>query len=216
MLKVWNSGNFKGNYAGLPRPHQGGHAGEPDAEPVHARDGRPPSSRRSLSRCEPPSARRGRELAPDAGSGTPGGHHGVAAKDITFVIPGQLLAAVAGGAGTRGSVKASVRVGAQRGGGDPVRVVATPGEDVVVLSIVNGPTLVLHPQDARDLMRAQAGPGTRSGRGRCRCRGRAVAARLAGAGIAARGARCHARLAGAGGAQRVRRDHRAVSDRRWA
>jgi CHAT domain-containing protein/surfactin synthase thioesterase subunit len=55
-----------------------------------------------------------------------------------------------------------VRVGARRGAGDSVRLVARPGEDVVVLSISNGPTLVLHPEDARDLMRAQAAPGTRA------------------------------------------------------
>ena len=55
-----------------------------------------------------------------------------------------------------------MRVGARRGAGDSVRLVARPGEDVVVLSITNGPTLVLHPEDARDLMRAQATPGTRA------------------------------------------------------
>ena len=88
-----------------------------------------------------------------------------AAKDITFVIPGQLQASrpgAAASAGVRGSLKSSVRVGAQRSGGEPVRVTARPGEDVVVLTIANGPTLVLHPEDARDLMRAQAGAGTRS------------------------------------------------------
>jgi hypothetical protein len=89
-----------------------------------------------------------------------------AAKEITFVIPGQLLAAGSGAAPAaapvRGSLKASVRVGAQRSSGDVVRVTARPGEDVVVLMIANGPTLVLHPEDARDLMRAQAGAGTRS------------------------------------------------------
>ena len=90
------------------------------------------------------------------------------ANEITFVIPGQLLAAGASAgaasaaAPARGSLKASVRVGTQRDGGAPVRVSARPGEDVVVLTIANGPTLVLHPEDARDLMRAQAGAGTRS------------------------------------------------------
>ncbi|MEO7117069.1 MAG: hypothetical protein ABIZ18_14575, partial [Caldimonas sp.] len=63
-----------------------------------------------------------------------------ASNDITFVIPGQseLVPAVRGA--KRGSVKASVRVGTQRGGGEPVRVTARPGEDVVVLQIANGPT----------------------------------------------------------------------------
>ena len=59
-------------------------------------------------------------------------------------------------------MRASAQVGARRGAGDQVRLVARPGEDLVVLSIVNGPTLVLHPSDARDLMRAQAAPGTRA------------------------------------------------------
>ena len=80
-------------------------------------------------------------------------------KDITFIIPGQAQTAVAS---TRGSVKASVRVGAQRSGGEAIRVVARPGDDVVVLSIANGPTLYLHPEDARDLMRAQSAGATRS------------------------------------------------------
>ena len=88
------------------------------------------------------------------------------AKDIVFVIPGQLQTASEASAPSsvakRGSVKASVRVGAQRGSGEPVRLSARPGEDVVVLTIANGPTLVLHPEDARDLMHAQAGAGTRS------------------------------------------------------
>ncbi len=88
------------------------------------------------------------------------------AKDITFVIPGQMQAADAGNAirsvGLSGILKASVRIGTQRGSDEPVRVTTRPGEDVVVLTIANGPTLVLHPEDARDLMRAQAGAGTRS------------------------------------------------------
>ncbi|MEO8121417.1 MAG: alpha/beta hydrolase, partial [Rhodoferax sp.] len=80
-------------------------------------------------------------------------------QDITFIVPGQ---AQAGGTATRGSSKASVQVGAQRGGTEPVRVIARPGEDVVVLTIANGPTLYLHPQDARDLMRAQSAGASRS------------------------------------------------------
>ena len=84
------------------------------------------------------------------------------AKNITFLIPGQLQRTEEAAAPIRGNLKASVRVGAQRGSGEVVRVTARPGEDVVVLTIANGPTLVLHPQDARDLMRAQAGIGTRS------------------------------------------------------
>lgn len=85
-------------------------------------------------------------------------------SDITFVIPGQLQPAGAVAARGRGlgTVKAAVRVGAQRGGGEAVSVTARPGEDVVVLTIANGPTLVLHPEDARDLLRAQVPGATRS------------------------------------------------------
>ena len=92
-----------------------------------------------------------------------------ASNAITFVITGHSqptagasadLAPLA--AQPRGSVKALVRVGTQRDGATPVRVTARPGEDIVVLTIANGPTLVLHPQDARDLMQSQAGAGTRS------------------------------------------------------
>ncbi|MEO8056898.1 MAG: CHAT domain-containing protein [Burkholderiales bacterium] len=81
------------------------------------------------------------------------------AQDIIFIIPGKPQSP---GAATRGTAKASVLVGTQRGGGDAVRVTARPGEDVVVLSIANGPTLYLHPEDARDLMRAQSAGGTRA------------------------------------------------------
>ena len=88
------------------------------------------------------------------------------AKDIVFIIPGQAQPGSAAAGATRGrsggTLKASVRVGAQRGAGDAVRVTARPGEDVVVLTITNGPTLVLHPEDARDLLRAQAAGATRS------------------------------------------------------
>ncbi len=80
------------------------------------------------------------------------------AQDITFIVPGQVQPAVAA---TRGTSKASVRVGAQRGAGDAVRVTARPGDDVVVLTVANGPTLYLHPEDARDLMRAQSAGATR-------------------------------------------------------
>jgi len=52
-----------------------------------------------------------------------------------------------------------VRVAASRGAGTPVTIAATPGKDVVVLHIADGPELVLHPENARDLMLAQAGPG---------------------------------------------------------
>lgn len=85
-------------------------------------------------------------------------------QDITFIIPGQVQPAGSGFMPTRsgGTVKHSVRVGMQRGGSAPVRVTARPGEDVVVLTIANGPSLVLHPEHARDLLHAQASGATRS------------------------------------------------------
>ncbi len=86
------------------------------------------------------------------------------AREITFVIPGQADGSAPDGA-ARGSVKAAVRVGTQRGGAAPQRVTARVGDDVVVLSIINGPTLVLNPEDARDLLRAQQGGATRDGPG---------------------------------------------------
>jgi hypothetical protein len=74
-------------------------------------------------------------------------------QPITFVVPGQAQPSVAGPA--RGRIKQSVRVGAQRGAVSEVRISATPGEDVVVLHIAGGPSLTLHPQNARDLLLAQ-------------------------------------------------------------
>lgn len=55
-----------------------------------------------------------------------------------------------------------VRVGLQRSGAGPERIEAVPGRDIVALHISNGPTLLLHPENARDLMLAQG--GTRRGR----------------------------------------------------
>ena len=93
-------------------------------------------------------------------------------QDITFIVTGQpvesqaLAAATVGRSATasapvRGKVKVSVQVGTQRGPGQEVRATARLGEDVVLLGIANGPTLVLHPEDARDLMRAQSAGATR-------------------------------------------------------
>ena len=81
--------------------------------------------------------------------------------DITFIVPGQAQVGAAAPSATRGRAKAAVSVGTQRAGGETQRVVARPGEDVVVLTIANGPTLVLSPESARDLMRAQAPGATR-------------------------------------------------------
>ena len=85
---------------------------------------------------------------------------------ITFVVRGQALppeGATRGAgfaspmAGGRGTVLQRVQVGARRGASEEVRVGARPGQDVVVLHISNGPSLMLHPETARDLMLAQSG-----------------------------------------------------------
>jgi tetratricopeptide (TPR) repeat protein len=89
----------------------------------------------------------------------------VRAQDITFVVPGQATPAgrpLTSGPGasspvTPGTVKAAVRVSERRGDGETVRITARPGEDYVVLHIANGPVLFLHPEHARELMRAQVG-----------------------------------------------------------
>ena len=83
-------------------------------------------------------------------------------KDITFIVPGQPQPGAVSRSAGSGLARATVRVGTERSGGAPVRVTARPGEDVVVLDIANGPTLVLHPADARDLMLAQSASVTRS------------------------------------------------------
>jgi tetratricopeptide (TPR) repeat protein len=91
---------------------------------------------------------------------------GAARSPITFIVPGVPVDAATRGRGPsgatvtaplpRGKVVQSVNVGAARGAAGNVRVQATPGEDVVVLHIEHGPSLVLHPETARDLLLAQA------------------------------------------------------------
>ena len=91
-----------------------------------------------------------------------------AAKPITFLVSGDPNTApareIASRSAVRGRVRHSVRVAASRGTGTRVSIDATPGKDVVVLHIADGPELVLHPENARDLLLAQ----TRSG-GPARC-----------------------------------------------
>src|SRR5262252_6362572 len=81
---------------------------------------------------------------------------------ITFAVPGEPSARGARGGlraeppvTQKGTVKHSVRVAARRGEGAEIRVTATPGQDVVVLHIDNGPSLILHPEHARDLILSQ-------------------------------------------------------------
>src|SRR5690348_9389849 len=93
-------------------------------------------------------------------------------RAITFMVPGERAAATRGGGATPsaalgGRVKDFVRVGTSRGATGPVSVTASPEDDVVVLHVVNGPSLVLHPETARDLLLAQSsttrGGATRDG-----------------------------------------------------
>jgi hypothetical protein len=67
-----------------------------------------------------------------------------------------------------GEVTQSVVLSTQRAGGQEVRLTAVPGRDVVVMHVDRGPALVLHPENARDLLLAQ-GDATRT---RSRCGGR--------------------------------------------
>lgn len=108
------------------------------------------------------------------------------AKSITFVVPGapDAPAREIGSTVVRGRVKHSVRVAASRGEGTPVRVEATPGQDVVVLHIADGPQLVLHPENARDLLLAQATPSRPAGTARSAARGIDVPVRLQWSGVA--------------------------------
>lgn len=91
---------------------------------------------------------------------------------IVFLVPGQAAArrsvdgavdAVSAGGleGLDAEVRAAVRVGARRAGAATLRVEAVPDEDLVVLDLAGGPSLVLHPRTAYDLMRGQ-GAATRS------------------------------------------------------
>jgi hypothetical protein len=96
---------------------------------------------------------------------------------VTFVVPGTRPASRSGGiSGTapaqqpasdvaRGTVKDAVRLQARRAGGEMLRLTAVPGQDVVVLRLVDGPALVLHPHTARDLLRGQQSQVSRSSQG---------------------------------------------------
>ncbi|MDP1687099.1 CHAT domain-containing protein [Hydrogenophaga sp.] len=88
-----------------------------------------------------------------------------ASEPITFIVRGQPQAATTRGRGPgttaafggRGLTTQRVQVGATRGNSEAVRLTARPGLDAVVLHISNGPSLMLHPETARDLMLAQTG-----------------------------------------------------------
>ena len=86
---------------------------------------------------------------------------------VTFLVPGRESGGVSPVRGTPsapviaaigGTIKHSILVSSQRAAsGAVVPVSAVPGKDVVVLHIDGGPSLVLHPENARDLLRSQDG-----------------------------------------------------------
>lgn len=82
-------------------------------------------------------------------------------QDITFLAAGEEVPAAARQP-TVGTVRQAVRLAATRAAGKPVKLVARAGEDVVRLTLANGPTLVLHPESARDLLASQQRGSTRA------------------------------------------------------
>jgi pimeloyl-ACP methyl ester carboxylesterase len=85
---------------------------------------------------------------------------------ITFVVPGFEVGTARGAGGVvpsaeqdLGPVRQFVKVSSRRAGGGEVRASAFPGQDAVVLELAGGPSLTLHPENARDLMLAQSGAG---------------------------------------------------------
>ena len=122
---------------------------------------------------EPPG--RPRRTGPDAVNNTP-------VTALSFIVRGQALQthgvarggpgpAIPSGFGGRGQVIQKVQPGARRSSGaDTVRMTARPGLDAVVLHIGNGPSLMLHPETARDLMLAQSGLTRSAVRGTSRSR----------------------------------------------
>jgi len=83
-----------------------------------------------------------------------------AGTEFTFVVPGESLPA-AGRKNSHGKVREGVRLAATRGAGQPLTVKARVGEHVVRLVIANGPTLVLSPDSAADLVASQDGEAAR-------------------------------------------------------
>lgn len=83
---------------------------------------------------------------------------------LTFIVPGSDQASrgltTSGSVPpgwTRGVIKHAVRLASERSGAAATAITAESGVDVVVLHLVNGPALVLHPENARDLFLAQSG-----------------------------------------------------------
>ena len=90
----------------------------------------------------------------------------VTPREITFIVSGKEQTTEGIEPAPKGaSLRSAVRVGARRGTSEVVRLKARVDEDVVRLHIANGPTLYLHPDNARELLRAQLGGAPGSARG---------------------------------------------------
>lgn len=95
---------------------------------------------------------------------------------IRFTVQGQAqpvgttrgagaAASAGGGFAGHGRVTQKVVLGARRSSGNQtVQLSSRPGQDAVLLHIANGPSLLLHPETARDLLLAQAGQPRRTTR----------------------------------------------------
>jgi hypothetical protein len=88
-----------------------------------------------------------------------------AANTVTFLVTGRNERGAIPGAQARGTavpvdakVKDAVALSTTRGAGDDFRLDATPGSHYVVLDIKDGPSLLLHPDNAKDLLKAQVSP----------------------------------------------------------
>jgi pimeloyl-ACP methyl ester carboxylesterase/tetratricopeptide (TPR) repeat protein len=89
---------------------------------------------------------------------------------ITFLVHGKPAGAESTAAASHeflkdlpgATVKQSVKVGTVRGSDAGVLLEAEAGKDVVVVHIADGPSLMLHPDNARDLFLAQEGTGASS------------------------------------------------------
>ena len=84
------------------------------------------------------------------------------ANTLTFIVPSENAGPIAPGEGVAddflsklGELKDTAVVSTLRGDANERRLNATVGKDVVVLTIAHGPSLVLHPETARDLLLGQ-------------------------------------------------------------
>ncbi|AET95061.1 hypothetical protein BYI23_D015510 (plasmid) [Burkholderia sp. YI23] len=88
-----------------------------------------------------------------------------AANTVIFRVTGRNERSVTPGAPSRGTsvpvdakITDSVLLSTTRGAGDDFRLAATSGNHYVILDIKDGPSLLLHPNSARDLLKAQETP----------------------------------------------------------